>query len=214
MPRTGVEAQRRAALIDATIAEIGAVGSLEVKVADIARRAGVSSALAHHYFGHKDALFLAAMRHILRTYGESVRTALTGATTPRARLEAIVRANFAPGQFAPAVIAAWLNFYVLAQEAPEARRLLRVYQRRLHSNLLANLRPLLGPEAERAALGLAAMIDGLYLRHALRDTPPDTQAATALTLSYLAALLQGALPEASAPRQTHSSDLSPDRVRA
>lgn len=50
MPRTGMETERRASLVDATIAEIGRMGSLDVTVSQIARRAGVSSALAHHYF--------------------------------------------------------------------------------------------------------------------------------------------------------------------
>ncbi len=64
-----MEPIRRQALVQATIAEIGAAGSLDVTVAQIARRAGVSSALAHHYFGGKDQIFLAAMRHILTAYG-------------------------------------------------------------------------------------------------------------------------------------------------
>ena len=59
------ELQRRAELVEATVHEIGEAGSLNVTVSRIAKRAGVSSALAFHYFGDKDRLFLAAMRHIL-----------------------------------------------------------------------------------------------------------------------------------------------------
>ena len=54
MPRVGMEPIRREALVKATIAEIGQAGSLDVTVAQIARRAGMSSALAHHYFGGKE----------------------------------------------------------------------------------------------------------------------------------------------------------------
>ena len=45
----------------------------------------MSSALAHHYFGSKERIFLAAMRHILAQYGTAAREALYGVTTPRAR---------------------------------------------------------------------------------------------------------------------------------
>ena len=65
MPKLGMEPIRKAALVQATIAEIGRAGSLDVTVAQIARRAGMSSALAHHYFGSKEQIFLAAMRHVL-----------------------------------------------------------------------------------------------------------------------------------------------------
>ena len=48
MPKIGMEPIRRAALVKATIAEIGRAGSLDVTVSQIAKRAGMSSALAHH----------------------------------------------------------------------------------------------------------------------------------------------------------------------
>jgi len=43
-----MEPIRRAALVEATITEIGVQGNLDVTVSQIARRAGMSSALAHH----------------------------------------------------------------------------------------------------------------------------------------------------------------------
>ena len=65
VPKLGMEPIRREALVSATITEIGQQGTLDVTVAQIARRAGMSSALAHHYFGSKQDIFLAAMRHVL-----------------------------------------------------------------------------------------------------------------------------------------------------
>ena len=178
MPKVGMEPIRRAALVKATIDEIGAVGNLDVTVSNIAKRAGMSSALAHHYFGGKDQIFLAAMRHTLGVYAAEVRGALGRAKGHRARLEAIIDASFGSTNFQPAVIAAWLNFYVLAQTSPEAHRLLRIYQRRLHSNLMHDLRPLIGARAGAAAERLAGLIDGLYLRQGLaRNTAAETDAA-------------------------------------
>ncbi|MEJ1999680.1 MAG: TetR family transcriptional regulator, partial [Maritimibacter sp.] len=59
MPKLGMEPIRRAALVKSAIAEIGEAGSLDVTVSRIAKRAGVSSALAHHYFGGKEDLLIA-----------------------------------------------------------------------------------------------------------------------------------------------------------
>ncbi len=193
MPKVGMEPIRREALVNATISEIGRKGSLDVTVSQIAKRAGMSSALAHHYFGGKDQIFLAAMRHILSVYGAQVRAALLGAKTPRDRVEAIVRANFEAGNFRPEVIAAWLNFYVLSQSTEGARRLLAVYQHRLHSNLVYGLRPLLGGDAAEAhdlADMIAAQIDGQFIRHALREETPSGKRATAQVLEFLDVMLK------------------------
>ncbi len=185
MPKLGMEPIRKEALVRATIHEIGRTGSLDVTVSQIAKRAGMSSALAHHYFGSKEQIFLAAMRHILSLYSAEVRGALVMAVTPNDRLRAIVQASFSSLNFRREVIGAWLNFYVLAQTVPEAKRLLNVYQKRLHANLLHDLRKLVGPRAEATARGLAAMIDGVYIRQALREGAPDGTAAAAMALQYL-----------------------------
>ena len=185
MPKLGMEPIRRAALVKATIAEIGEAGTLDVTVSQIARRAGMSSALAHHYFGGKEQIFLAAMRHTLAVYAAQVRGALLMSDSPRARVEAIVKASFAGGNFRREVIAAWLNFYVLAQISPDAMRLLRIYQQRLRSNLIYGLRPLIGARAPDVADRIAALIDGVYLRQSLGQTPPESAAATSHVLAAL-----------------------------
>ena len=192
MPKLGMEPIRRASLIKATIAEIGHVGTLEVTVSRIAKRAGMSAALAHHYFGSKEAIFLAAMRHVLTVYGAEVRGALTAARSPAERARAVIRASFTQVSFRREVVAAWLTFYVMAQTQPEARRLLRVYQRRLMSNLTHALRPDLGARAALVARQIAVMIDGAYL-HAALGTEVTNGAATAVLIEdHLEQALAGA----------------------
>lgn len=194
MPKLGMQPLRRKALIDATILAIGERGSLDVTMSEIAGRAGVSPALAHHYFGHKEALLQATMRHILRELGSDAAAALRGLVDPRARLSAVVAVNFAPSQFRAATVAAWLAFYVEAQRSQPMQRLLGVYARRLHSNLMSGLRPLLpAAEAVRAADGVAALIDGLYIRCALRGRTPDAATAVALVEDYLNLKLAGTM---------------------
>ncbi len=178
-------AARKLQLVEAAVQEIGAQGTLNVTVGQIAKRAGVSSALAFHYFGDKDQLFIEAMRYILSSYGAEIRASLATKTAPQERLEAIVRPNFTAQNFRKEVILAWLNFYVLAQYSPEAQRLLHIYQRRLHSNLTHAFRPLIGDAAPDAATRISAVIDGLYLRAIQAPMAIDGEEATAITLTAI-----------------------------
>lgn len=193
MPKVGMEPLRRRALIDATISAIGERGSLDVTMSEIAGRAGVSSALAHHYFGAKDELLQATMRHLLSELNADARAALATAATPRQRVSAVIAVNFSDKQFSPETIAAWLAFYVEAQRSTALRRLLRVYARRLHSNLMSGLVHLMPrDEAERCSEAIAALIDGLYIRRALRDGTPNAASAIAIVEDHLDNKLSGA----------------------
>jgi TetR/AcrR family transcriptional repressor of bet genes len=189
MPKVGMEPIRRDALVKATIAEIGRARSLDVTVAQIAKRAGMSSALAHHYFGTKEQIFDAAMRKILSEFAQDVRKQLKRVKTPRERVTAVIHASFLQANFQPSAIAAWLQFYVYAQTLKPAQRLLQAYLSRLRSNLLVGLRPLVGDQAEAAADMLGALIDGIYIRAALSQSKPDGKAAEAMVLAALDRLI-------------------------
>lgn len=186
MPKVGMEPVRRKALVDAAMRVIGDHGSLTVTMSEIAKEAGVSPALAHHYFGSKEQLLIETVRVHLQRLRDSVVTALRAAKTPREKLTAVIRVSFQADQFAPETIAAWLAFYAEAQRSEETRRFLVIYARRLHSNLVANLKALCpAGDAARIAEGAAAMIDGLYIRQSLRSAPISTEASIALTEDYL-----------------------------
>ena len=186
MPKIGMEPIRRKALIDATIAEVGAAGSLDVTVGQIAKRAGMSSALAHHYFGGKDQILLAAMRHILLSFGARARQDMAKSRTPLERLHAIVAVSFDEHNFDKEVVAAWLTFYLQAQTSTEARRLLTIYTARLHANLVFALKQLTDASAaHRIAQGVGAMIDGFYIRNALMENAPSRHETVALVNEYI-----------------------------
>ena len=186
MPRLGMEPIRRKALVDATLRTIGTHGSLDVTMSDIAREAGVSPALAHHYFGSKQQLLLATIRSLLNRLRADAVAALQQAHTPRERISALIRISFQADQFAPETVAAWLAFYVEAQRSEETRRLLVIYARRLHSNLLQALK-CMAPAlcATAIAQGTAAMIDGLYIRQSLRAAPLSVDASVTLVEDYV-----------------------------
>ena len=140
----------------------------------------------HHYFGSKDQLLAATMRHLLTELGRAIRANLAKAGTPRERISAIIAGNFAVDQFQPAVIAAWLAFYVQSRTTESNSRLLRIYAARLASNLTFNLRFFLPRnEARRIAEGTASMIDGVWIRQALSDAQADRKAAIAMVEDYV-----------------------------
>ena len=119
-----------------------------------------------------------------------MRGALAAADGAEGRIRAILRASFSASNFRREAVSAWLNFWVLAQSVPQARRLLAVYQGRLRSNLIAALRPLAGDRAPEIAESLGALIDGLYLREVLKSGAPDGAAAVDLALRHLEAELE------------------------
>jgi TetR/AcrR family transcriptional repressor of bet genes len=179
-----MEPLRRRALIDAAIAAIGQRGSLDVTMTDIAGRAGVSPALAHHYFGAKDELIAATMWHLLADLGGELRRKLRRVETSRERISAIVNVS-SVGQFSPEVVAAWLAFYVEAQRSPALRRLLRIYVHRLRSDLLHALADLMPRRSGQGFEAISALIDGFYVRRALRDGLPNPRSAIVIIEDYV-----------------------------
>jgi TetR/AcrR family transcriptional regulator, transcriptional repressor of bet genes len=190
MPKLGMEPVRRKALVEAALRTIGSQGSLDVTMSEIAREAGVSAALAHHYFGSKQQLLIATVRALLRQLRADAVAALAGAATPRERVSAVIRVSFDADQFAPEVVAAWLAFYSEAQRFEEVRRLLVLYARRLQSNLLSGLTPLCNrTDAQHIAEGAAALIDGLYIRRSLRTATLSIDTSVTLVEDYVSGQL-------------------------
>ena len=182
--------ERRRQLIEATLTTVHRHGLAETTTQRIARQAGLSPGIIHHYFAGKDALLAATMRQLLKELRDDVAERLAAAANPEARVRAVLDANFAPAQFRPAVVAAWLAFWAQSPYDPELERLRRLYTRRTHSNLTAPLKALLPPaEARATAITLAAMIDGFWLRAGQHDTDLDHEDARAQALAHLALVL-------------------------
>ncbi|QBR01709.1 MULTISPECIES: transcriptional regulator BetI [Paraburkholderia] len=192
MPKIGMRDVRRAQLIDATLQSIDQSGLSGTTLATVAQHANISTGIVSHYFGGKDGLLEATMRHILRDLWEATMRRRTAARDePRARLRAIVAANFDVSQVNTPVMKTWLAFWAESMHQPALRRLQRVNTRRLYSNLCAEFEKVLPHAASRrAASGLAAMIDGLWLRGTLTGEPFDTKAALRVANEYIDLMLE------------------------
>ncbi|WP_210163064.1 choline-binding transcriptional repressor BetI [Salinarimonas rosea] len=170
-------------MIDATIAAIHAHGYDATTMARIAKGAGMSAGLIAHYFGSKDELLEATMRSLLTDLQTLVARRLVEAgEAPRARLSAIVAANFDESQCARETVSAWLAFWGQVPHVPELGRLQRIYRRRLHSNLKREFCRLGLPAGEAAHLAevAASLIDGVWVRAGLDGGGLDIIAARRL----------------------------------
>ena len=188
MPKVGMQPIRRRQLIDATLQTINEVGLHDATIAQIARRAGVSTGIISHYFKDKNGLLEATMRDVTRQLRDAVavRLAQLPNASAETRLCAIVDGNFDPTQVNSSAIKAWLDFWSSSMHQPALRRLERVSHGRLLSMLVVEFRRHLPrKDARIAGYGLAALIDGLWLRAALSGQPFDRQLAATLTTRFI-----------------------------
>jgi TetR/AcrR family transcriptional repressor of bet genes len=182
---------RRRQLVEAAIAVIHEQGFAHATVARIARKAGVSSGIVHHYFADKDELLFATMRALLSELRRDAANRLAQASGPEDRIGAVIDASFGDGQFEEQVFSAWMALYGNARQSARLRRIILLYHKRLRANLLFDLKKLLSEaEARRVAEGIAAMIDGLWLRYALAGKPGDPQEPRRLARDYFMATLE------------------------
>lgn len=187
------------------------VGFTATTLAQIGRRAGASPGLVAHYFGDKDGLLEATLRSLAARLARGSAARLSLARTPRARLQAIIDANLAAEEFDQRTASVWLAFWSQVKHSAQLRRVQRVYERRLLSNLRHPLRQMVAEaDVVRIAGALAALIDGLWLRATLSPgSAGDSGHARAVASAFLDAQLATASPRASAGRTT----MSPSTLR-
>ncbi|MDP3977839.1 MAG: transcriptional regulator BetI [Pseudomonas sp.] len=188
MPKVGMQPIRRSQLIAATLAAVDQVGMGDASIAYIARVAGVSNGIISHYFKDKNGLLDATMRHLMQALSDAVheRRAALEDDSPRAHLRAMIDGNFDDSQVNGPAIKTWLAFWASSMHQPSLRRLQRVNDHRLDSNLCCQFRRVLPVQQARAASrGLAALIDGLWLRGALSGGSFDTRQAIQIAYDYL-----------------------------
>ncbi len=192
MPKVGMQPIRRQQLIEATMTAIDQVGMADASIALIARLAGVSNGIISHYFRDKNGLIAATMRYLMNVLIDNVaarRRALLE-DTPRAHLQVIIAGNFDASQVNGPAMKTWLAFWAASMHQPSLHRLQKINDHRLYSNLCCQFRRVLPlAEARSAARGLAALIDGLWLRGALSGDAFDTEQAQAIAHEYMDAQL-------------------------
>jgi len=189
---------RRQALIAATIASLKLHGHEGLSVRRIAAEAGVSIGLINHHFPNKNALVAESYRYFSQQLTEGFRAAVLQAPRePRAQLRALFEAVFSRPNLDPQVLTAWIQFWGLFRDSPEIRKVHDKVGRgygELLRTLLAELlqstkRPRL--DLRLAAIGLTALLDGLWLEWCLDPKNFRPEEAVALCETWVESLMQG-----------------------
>lgn len=192
--RRSIRDIRRDELIAATITAIHRHGFAAVTISQIAEVADASVGSISYYFGGKERLLEGAMRRLLTVLRECTVEGLRDATTPRARLEAVVRANFDARLFTKEQCSVWMQFWAFAPYTARLARLHRINRARVSSNVRAELTALT-TQADVGSVqrALQAYMDGVWLEAAQGDAELDARAAQADAFAFLAALMSDEL---------------------
>lgn len=188
MPKVGMQPIRRKQLIDATLCAVDQVGMHDASISLIARLAGVSNGIISHYFQDKSGLLEATMRHLMNQLSAAQRQRREAlvSDTPLLHLRAIIQSNFDDSQVTGPAMKTWLAFWATSMHQPSLQRLQRINDHRLYSNLCSQFKRVLSlNQARSAARGLAALIDGLWLRGALSGAAFDVEQALQIAYDYL-----------------------------
>lgn len=181
---------RRKELRQAAFAVLEREGIAGATLEKVAAQAGASKGIVLHYFRNKQELFEHAMREANAVLRDAVVARLRLARTPMERLDAVIEGNFEEHLFRPPLCHAWLS---LCAEVPRDEKLARIQKAlhaRMRSNLLSGLNGLASEtDANDIALGVTALIDGLWLRLGLEPGSVSREQAIRQVKDFVSARL-------------------------
>src|ERR1700678_447656 len=90
-----IEAARRAQIIECAIDAIAELGFAQASLAQIAKRAGVSTGVILYYFAGKDELIRAVGAHVFATGADFISPPVNAQTTARAAIRSFIEASVA-----------------------------------------------------------------------------------------------------------------------
>ena len=183
---------RRLALIEATIECLKKYGHDGLSIRRISAQAQVSIGLINHHFPTKDTLVAEAYRHFNNELVGGLRKAMADiAGSPREQLRAFFQASFSPPNLDSDVLAVWVVFWGMYRHSKDIQR---VQSETYHGyvDLLRGMLADLEREAGKlrfnlrlAAIGLTALIDGLWLEWCLDPDNFEPHEAVALCEAWI-----------------------------
>jgi TetR/AcrR family transcriptional regulator, transcriptional repressor of bet genes len=199
-------AERRRTLIDATLACLAREGHAGASIRKISAEAGISVGLINHHYPSKDDLVGEAYETLSLSLLEAIRR-LVDATDegPRARMSAFFRGFLAAPTLDRRMLRTWVVFWGMIEHSAAMIAVhdrtyaeYRALMERLLTDLAAetDARRLGGRalDARLAAIGLSALLDGLWLEWCLNPTTFSADEAIRLCEAWTDALVAGAMP--------------------
>jgi TetR/AcrR family transcriptional regulator, transcriptional repressor of bet genes len=192
---------RRDSLVEATLRCLKSFGHDGVSIRRISAEAGVSIGLINHHFPSKSGLIAEAYS----TLANSLQASLLAQAgrpdaAPRERLSGFFHASFAPELIDPDLFNVWIVFWSMVRHSGEMRAVHdRTYDayRKILEGLLREIRGSAGVpkfKLKRAAIGLSALLDGLWVELSLSPATVNPADAIALCEDWVASLCSGGFP--------------------
>jgi len=171
---------RREMLVAATLRCLVRDGHAGISVRRIATEAGVSVGLLNHHFGSIDALIADTYQKLASELTSALLVEIEQAGTPAQKIDAFLTGSFSPRVMDPSLLGVWVVFWSLIRHSEHVshshEKSYRAYLdliRQLLDDLAAS-EGFVIHDTRLAAIGLSAMLDGLWLEWCLN---PETFSA-------------------------------------
>jgi len=189
-------------------------GFSETRISDVAKRAGVSSALVIYYFGTRDRLLVDALRYSEEAFYEAAEAMLAEVSSVRERISLLIEWTCIPSRDGeiPGAWGLWFDLWVQAfrHEEVKAGRVERDARwRRMIVDAIESDDVQGKIDPSMFALEFAALLDGLSIQVALDDPEVNSKVAYDIAMRFAERELN--LPVAG--RRTGAKAHSADRSR-
>ena len=182
-PRKTLPEARRRQILEAAAQVIGERGLCDVRIVDVAKRAGASPGLVIYYFGSKDRVLAEALTYADETFFADAANKLSTLPSARDQLVELV-ASSCPLALAPGAVDSWVLWLELwararrdADVGEHRARLDQQWRKMLGDTVRAGQKAgefgRLDPDG--FAIRLAALIDGLAIVVVLGDPEVDAE---------------------------------------
>lgn len=181
---TGTRNRRRAAFVEAALDCLAEHGLAGTTVRRISERAGVAPGLLTHYFAGKDALIAAAYEALGKRFDRHFDDEIGAAgSDPVAKLTAFLAASFRAPNLDQRILRIWVNFWSLTVTDPRIREIHARNYAGYRARVAALVRDAVTSrghrmtvaQAEAAAIGVSAILDGLWLELCLDSSAFDPE---------------------------------------
>jgi len=192
-PATENNEARRIEMLHAAAELICERGFGDTRIADVAKRAGVSSALVIYYFGTRDRLLVDALRHSEESFYEAAEKMLAEVRSLRERLSLLIKWTCVPSadNECPGDWGLWFDLWAQAfrhDEVKAGRVELDARWRRMIVDAIrsaeASAELDVNVDARMFALEFGALLDGLSIQVALEDPEVDSSVAYDIAMRF------------------------------
>lgn len=188
-PATENNEARRIQMLRAAAELVCERGFSETRISDVAKRAGVSSALVIYYFGTRDRLLVDALRHSEESFYEAAEQMLADVPSLRDRISLLIQWTCVPEgkNEIPGAWGLWFDLWSQAfrhDEVKAGRVELDARWRRMIVDAVESADLGSDVDARMFAVEFSALLDGLSIQVALEDPEVDSNVAYDIAMRF------------------------------